>query len=207
MKTLIFDFDGTIADVMKSHLFFVNELAKELKLPEFNESDIQILRGKTLPQLMKEYSISWLKLPFLIKRAKELQAQIRDSLVPVVGMIKTLTTLSERNVRMGILTSNNKENVEFFLHKHGLSLFDFLISDTSIFGKEGKIKRLLKERKLRPHEVYYIGDEVRDIEACKKCNIPCVSVTWGLNSKALLEKYSPNRIIDRPEELLTLEVL
>ncbi len=207
MKTLIFDFDGTIADVMKSHMFFVNELAKELQLPEFSESEIQVLRGKTLPQLMKEYSISWFKLPFLIKKAKELQAQTRDILVPVQGMVETLVELHKKGVKMGILTSNSKDTVEYFLDKFKLAYFDFLISDSSIFGKDRKIKKLLNERNLMQEEVIYVGDEVRDVEACKKCGIPCVSVSWGLNSRELLVKNNPYKIIDKAEELLTLQLL
>lgn len=50
----------------------------------------------------------------------------------------------------------------------------------------------------------YVGDEVRDIEACQKVGIKIAAVTWGLNTKEALERYHPDSLIDKPQQLLDL---
>lgn len=204
MKTFIFDFDGTIADVITSQQYIVNVLAKDLGLREFSPNQIKNLRSKTLPQIMKEFKVSWLKFPYIIKRIKELSYETRDKLLPIEGIQMVLLALKESGNKLGILTSNTKENVSYFLQKCDLEVFDFIVSDSSIFGKEHKIRRILREKKLRSEEVFYVGDEVRDIEACKKCKVRCISVSWGLNSKEILEKNTNYKVITHPEELLNI---
>ena len=53
-------------------------------------------------------------------------------------------------------------------------------------------------------DVVYIGDEERDIAACKKCKISIIAVTWGFDSKELLEKNNPHYLADTPKELLEI---
>jgi phosphoglycolate phosphatase-like HAD superfamily hydrolase len=47
----------------------------------------------------------------------------------------------------------------------------------------------------------YVGDEVRDIEAARKSGINCISVSWGFNTKELLQKHSQT-VVSSPTELL-----
>jgi phosphoglycolate phosphatase-like HAD superfamily hydrolase len=47
-----------------------------------------------------------------------------------------------------------------------------------------------------------VGDETRDIEAAKKSHIKVIAVSWGFNSRQVLEKYSPDFLIDYPGELI-----
>ena len=76
--------------------------------------------------------------------------------------------------------------------------------DTSIFGKHTTLKRLIKKYDLVKKEVIYIGDEIRDIEACKKAGIECIVVTWGYNSRKALQQQNPDYMIDRPADLLKI---
>ncbi|MCX6748158.1 MAG: HAD-IA family hydrolase [Candidatus Pacearchaeota archaeon] len=108
-----------------------------------------------------------------------------------------------KNFRLGILTSNSKENVEMFLKNNDIkNYFDFVFSDSSIFGKAVILKRLLKELELKKNEIIYIGDENRDIIASKKVGITSIAVTWGYNSKDLLIKEKPDYMVGSPKEIL-----
>ena len=55
--------------------------------------------------------------------------------------------------------------------------------------------------KLDKSVVYFVGDEVRDIEAGKKVGINTIAVSWGYNTKAALDKENPDCLIDFPLEL------
>ena len=53
-------------------------------------------------------------------------------------------------------------------------------------------------------KIIYVGDETRDIEACKKVGVPIISVGWGFNTSANLKKHDPDYFIEDPKELLEI---
>jgi phosphoglycolate phosphatase len=50
----------------------------------------------------------------------------------------------------------------------------------------------------------YVGDEYRDIEAAKAANVKIISVTWGFNSREVLENANSGYIAEDTEEILKL---
>jgi phosphoglycolate phosphatase len=117
-------------------------------------------------------------------------------------MKKTLFDLKKKNLILGIMSTNAEVNIRKFLDINKIDVFDYVIGKGSLFGKDKIIKSILKKRKLKNTEVLYVGDEVRDIEACKKLKIKIISVTWGFNDKEVLKKMKPDFLIDKPEEIL-----
>ncbi|MEK6545270.1 MAG: HAD hydrolase-like protein, partial [Nitrospinota bacterium] len=71
-----------------------------------------------------------------------------------------------------------------------------------IFSKRRAIKRFIRRHYLSENNIYYVGDETRDIRAAKKAGIKCIAVTWGLNSKSALEALEPSIIVNKPSELV-----
>src|SRR6202008_4801860 len=104
----------------------------------------------------------------------------------------------------GILTSNDRENVARFLAARDLPHFDFISTSASVWGKERRLKSLLRKQRLSPSEVAYVGDEVRDIDAVKPIGMCMVAVTWGYTAPAQLAAYAPDHLIAAPAELLKL---
>ncbi|MGB7414444.1 MAG: HAD hydrolase-like protein, partial [Thermosynechococcaceae cyanobacterium] len=47
-----------------------------------------------------------------------------------------------------------------------------------------------------------IGDETRDVEAAQQVQLRTIAVSWGFNSRAVLEKQQPDIVIDHPSELV-----
>jgi len=82
-----------------------------------------------------------------------------------------------------------------------LDLFDFFYTAKKVFGKDRTISKIIKDMKLEKSKVYFVGDEVRDIEAGKKVGIKTIAVSWGYNTKDALDKEHPDHLIDSPLEL------
>ena len=80
----------------------------------------------------------------------------------------------------------------------------FICSEAPILEKDRAIKELLSQQALAPDEMIYIGDEMRDVDACRKVGMKIIAVCWGFNSKAALERKSPDYLVESPEELLKL---
>lgn len=204
IKTVLFDFDGTIADTFSTIVRLFNLHSYEFRLPKLTSREIDNFRSLGLREVLYKYKLHLFKLPFIAKK-------IRDKLNKKIKQVKTfpniqgvLFKLKENQVRLGILSSNSKENIEKFLRANDLMIFDFIHSESNIFGKGRALKTLLKNYRLKKNEVIYIGDEVRDIEACHENGVKIVSVTWGFNKKEILKKNKPDYLIDNPQEILKM---
>jgi phosphoglycolate phosphatase len=201
IKTIIFDFDGTIGDTFSLSLDKANEYAKERGWKQLKNT--KSLRDKSAAQLLKEHpNINLITLPGFVATLKKRVAKEFDTVKTFKGMKKVIETLRKK-YKVGILTSNSSQNVKKVLKKEGIK-YDFLVSDSSIFGKHIVLKKLLNKRKLKHHEVVYVGDEVRDVNSCIKIGINVMAVTWGFNSKKALSKAKPTFVVDKPAEILKI---
>lgn len=203
-KIIIFDFDGTIADTFYSLINIANELAEDYGYKKIEKREIKSMKNKNIKHILRERGISIFKIPFFIKKGNEkLDKNIKNvNIFP--GIKKILVKLKKQKYKIGIITSNSKNNIKKFLKKYKIDFFDFIYSGISIFGKDQKIKKLLKKYKLKPEQVIYVGDEIRDIEAAKKSKIKIISVTWGFNSKNILKKQNPDFLVNKPQEIIKI---
>lgn len=80
--------------------------------------------------------------------------------------------------------------------------FQFIFSGSGIFGKTKNLK-FVKD-KLGAKNIFYVGDEVRDVKAANEANIQSIAVTWGFHLKKLLESSSPKAIVDNPSDLIAI---
>jgi phosphoglycolate phosphatase-like HAD superfamily hydrolase len=87
-----------------------------------------------------------------------------------------------------------------------LGHFDFIHSATNLFGKHRVLRHLLRKQRLSAKEVFYVGDEARDIEASKKCGIPVVAVGWGFQSIRKLRSMNPDYLAQKPSDIVKFVV-
>lgn len=203
-KTLIFDFDGTLADSMVVYFHGFNQVAEDFGLPIINLKDIAKLKQMSAGDLVRQHKIGPIKLTKLIYTINKNLSKETANLAFFPELKAVLRKLA-KNYKLGILTSNNEENVAAFLKKQNCSdLFDFIYASKSIFGKDQTFKALIKKHQLSKNEILYFGDEVRDIEACQKIGVKIASVTWGFNAAALLKEKNPDYLLNFPEQILQL---
>lgn len=204
-QTFIFDFDGTIANILEAMVEIYNQFAHRYRCRVVRPGDLEHLRNGRPKELLAEFGISAWKLPFLVSAVRKgLKSR---KLNPQDGIVETLKNLHNKGVTLGILTSNSQENVETFLQVHDLmNVFSFVSSYRHLFGKHKALNKIMRTRHLVPSDVTYIGDEVRDIEAAKKAGIKSVGVTWGFQTLSALKAAAPDMIANVPVELLSLIV-
>ncbi|AFY82608.1 HAD-IA family hydrolase [Oscillatoria acuminata] len=203
VKIILFDFDGTIADTLDSIVKITNRLAGEFGYKKTTQEDVEYMRNMNSMQIIKTSGIPIFKLPFLLQMVKlELNHEIQN-LKPISGMFEALQVLSNKDYKLGIVTSNSLENVKGFLERNEMSkFFSFIHAGSTLFGKNKVIKSFLKKEGISPEKVIYVGDETRDIEAARKAKIQVIAVSWGFNSKAVLSKHNPDLAIDHPQDLI-----
>lgn len=206
IQTVIFDFDGTIADTMDVLLdIYNNKLAPQFKCKPLKKEEKQRMRSMNPKEVMYSFGASKIKLPLMVLKARKELAKSIDSIIPHKGVCEVLRQLKEEKVRCGLLTSNSRSNVFRFLANHDLdTIFNFIYTGKHLFGKYHILRRIIRKERLSIKSTMYVGDEMRDIEAAQKVGIHVAAVTWGYNIKAALIKYSSDWIIEQPEELLDL---
>lgn len=204
-RALIFDFDGTIADTLEEARHIYNRLAPEYKLRTVEAAEVAELRHLTLSGFIDHLKIPKRKVPMILARGTMmLRASIaRLPLIP--GMAEVLPDLRKHAHTFGILTSNAAENVELFLHAHGIrDLFTFISSTSKLTGKSRHLAAIKRTFSLNPAEMIYIGDEVRDINSARKAGIAVAGVSWGFNSAEALHEAGPTVVLTQPSELMSL---
>lgn len=203
--TLVFDFDGTIADTLGETRLIYNQLAPEYKLRQVAAHELDHLRHLSLKELLNYLEIPSRKVPELIACGTSMMRGNITKLQLIDGMFDILLELRRHVRSFGILTSNTTANVELFLQAHGLrEQFDFISSTSKLTGKAKHLKAICKTFSLKNEELLYIGDELRDVKASQKANVPIAAVTWGFNSKEALSASAPNYLFDKPTDFLQL---
>ena len=204
-KTLVFDFDGTIADTLGETRRIFNRIAPDYGIREVAEHELDGLRHLSLKDLLNHLDIPKRRVPALIARGTGMMRGNITELQLITGMREVLIELRRHVRSFGILTSNATANVDLFLRTHGLrDQFDFISSTSKLTGKAKHLKAIRKTFSLRPEELLYIGDELRDVKASQKAGIPIAAVTWGFNSREALMAAAPDYLFDRPEDFLRL---
>jgi phosphoglycolate phosphatase len=59
----------------------------------------------------------------------------------------------------------------------------------------------MKDHKLSPADILYVGDEIRDVKACEKVNVDIAFANWGVDAGEDLNGYSVKCILNNPSEL------
>lgn len=204
-RTIIFDFDGTLANTLEETRRIYNEMASDLKLRQVSAEELPELRHFSLKELLNHLDIPKRRVPGLIAKGTTLMRGNIMSLPLIEGIGEVLPTLRSRCDSFGVLTSNASTNVDLFLRAHGLrEYFDFISSTSKLTGKAKHLRAIRKTFSLVTEEMLYVGDEIRDIKASKKAGIPVAAVTWGFNSPESLAIQKPEHLITDPSDFLQL---
>jgi phosphoglycolate phosphatase len=203
VKVILFDFDGTIADTYQAIAKITNQLSTEFGYKALDQEELILIKNISSREIVKRSEISIFKLPFLVRRVRaELSKEIAE-LQPIKGIAQVLLKLKKQGYILGIVTSNNKENVNIFLAKNQLDhLFSYIYSSTAIFGKHRVLNQVIREHNIVQSDIIYVGDETRDIRSARKSLISVVAVSWGFNAAEILQEHQPDYLVAEPSELL-----
>ena len=201
---MIFDFDGTIADTFTAVVSTLNALSTEFGYRRAEPEELPALTRMEPRELAQRMGLAWHTLPALVLRVRKEMARNMPNVLPCPGIVPALTALRARGIRVGILTSNNRENVAAFLAQNPALAFDFVSTGSGLFSKQKRLARLLRKHGLALAETCYVGDETRDIEAAQALGMRMVSVAWGFSAPELLAAKQPDHLLTHPSELLSL---
>lgn len=201
-KTLILDFDGTIADTQKSIIQSMFFVADKLNIKNIDEEQIKNLIGLPLKTTLKE--------AFLLDKKSIDEATIiyrkhyNEIAIDTIALFKnvkdTLLYFNQKDVHLTVASSKGRKALIKILKKQNIhQLFSFIGGEESVANKKPSpeiVHLILKKLNYNPNECLVVGDTVYDIEMGQRANVDTCAVTYGNNTKATLLKQKPNYIID-----------
>ena len=204
-RTLIFDFDGTIADTLDITMGIAQKLTNRFGNRNRIDLDKEALRKMDIKSFMRRFGIPWYRIPAAVDMSRDELKRHADGIRIFEGMKQVIENLRQ-SFSLGILTTNKVETVHRVLKNNAIDLtaFRFIVGGGSLFGKKKILSRIRRSEKLEKSKMVYIGDEVRDIQAARKFRIATVAVSWGYNDREVLKEQRPDHLVDQPLDLMSI---
>ena len=203
--TILFDFDGTLAETMMLIHNVFNRLSSTYGYRFLPEEEIEEARHLSVHDFMEFVGIPHWKVPLIAIHARRLMHRDMDQIHPPAGLAEVLTQIHDSGrYIMDILTSNRRKNVLKFLSRHNIGWFDEVASTHAILSKKRRVEKYIRSKELDPQSLYYVGDTTVDIESARHAGAQTVAVTWGLNTAERLASAKPDYLVDDPAQLLSI---
>lgn len=208
-RALLFDLDGTLADTAPDLAAAVNRLRAargltatpyELLRP-FASAGARGLIGAAFQLQPGDQGYEELRVAFLDNYESELAGESRL----FDGINTLLEELNKANILWGIVTNKASRFTEPLLPQIGLHHAACVISgDTTPHPKPHPAPLLEAASRLglAPADCWYVGDDLRDIQAGQAAGMPTVAAAWGYCGAMEPSAWEADAIALTPQDLL-----
>ena len=205
VKTIIWDWNGTLLDDLDLSLESVNVLLKERNIPTLSIEKYKDIFGFPVVDYYVKAGFDFEKEAFEVpaKQYVKLYATGASELKLFPDVVDTLTFFKENNYRQIVLSAMKDDNLKLMIHNAEIShFFDgiFGIKDNYAREKVSLGKQVVENLKLNPAECLMIGDTLHDAEVSEQCGFNCILFSGGHVSKQRLETKG-KKIINSLSEL------
>lgn len=200
-KLAIFDFDGTLADSFQWFCRAANQAALRYNLRPVDPADLEHFRGLDAVHIVQKLGVPAWKLPFIARYMRRHMAREVDGIQLFPGIDEALRLLAGGGLRLAVVTSNAKRNVQQVLGPELANLIEHYGCEASVFGKRPKLRAVLRRSRTAPEEAIYLGDELRDLHAAHAESIAFGAVTWGYTQPQVFAAHAPLQVFATPRDI------
>ncbi len=189
-KLVIFDFDGVLVQSLDLWFDITQENNPTITRSEYEAMSygnyIDAFEQKKLvysEESLEAYSTSLLEM----KIPKE-----------IISFVKS----NSNKYLYTIVSSGNEITIKKILEKEGIEHhFEDILGGQTHRNKTVKISGLLEKNQLENKDAVFITDTLGDLLESREAGVKTVGVLWGLHSREVLEKGTPEIIVDSPSFL------
>ncbi len=201
-RLVIFDFDGTLADTFGWFAHAINRIADKYHFKKVEPSEHDTIRGFDARAVLKYLGVPLWKTPLIAAHMRVLMSRDIHHIRLFAGVDNLLRRLSEVGATLAVVSSNSFENIRHVLGAEVAVLIDYYECGVSAFGKEAKLRKVLRQSGIPRREAIYIGDEIRDSEAAREVGIAFGGATWGYTTPDALRVHAPSDVLARVDDIL-----
>ncbi len=198
---VIFDSDGTLADTLPWMRGVFNELADAHGFRRVEPHEYDQFRDLHGRELLHALKLPFWKTPRVVADMRRRMTQRTEPFQLFPGIEPLLHQLARADVRLAIVSSNSRQNVERILGPDNARLIQHWACGASVFGKASRIRSVLRASRIDARRALYVGDEIRDALACKEAGVAFGAAGWGQNSERALRAQQPAIFLNRAEEI------
>ena len=208
--TVIFDMDGTLLNTLDDIADGVNYILEQYGYPRKAPEEVRRALGNGAGRLMEGVLPGGRENPrfdqILEEYCRYYQAHCQMKTRAYDGISETLEKLKAEGVSMGIVSNKGDGAVKELARQYFSDCIRTAVGEKPGIRRKPWPDSVLEALRLLGGErasALYVGDSEVDYETAKNAGIDCALVSWGFRSRELLEGFSPNYLIDRPQELLS----
>ncbi len=208
IQAILFDHDDTLVGTIQAKWAQHKFLAKTFYGKDLTDNQLRIHWGKPLTLLIQHlYETEDINTAMSHNIAT--RDQFPKQLFP--STIDTLKTLRTQGKKLGLVTATTRSslNHDFETLGYAKEIFDYIQTeeDTKFHKPDPKVfepaLNWLAQNKILPHEVLYVGDHIKDMQAATGAGLHFIGVATGIISTKEFEEHHA-KSIQELSELLTL---
>ena len=208
-QTAVFDLDGTLLDTLEDLYLATNAALESHSLPRRSRDEVRMFVGNGVEMLIRRAVPSCTDeettLAVLADFKTTYAAICEDHTRPYDGIMEMLAALREKGIRVAVVSNKFDAATKQLCQKYFGDLVEIAIGERAGVRKKpapDTVYEALKELGMTAEGAVYIGDSDVDIQTARNCEMPCISVTWGLRDKDFLLQSGAEILVDIPERLL-----
>lgn len=208
IDTVIFDFDGTLADTNQIVINSFKHIYKIFRKETGNEEYILGTFGEPLELTLKR-DFGQFNFEDVITCYRDYQKdRFNDEVLLYETVEETLKYLNDRNIKMGIATSRLKVSTIEALEKFDVAkYFGAVLTADDVKNHKPDKEPLVKTMRIlgsSSDRTLYVGDSRFDMECAINANTTPVLVGWQKDSEKLAEKYDIKYVLNKMWDLTEL---
>ena len=210
-KTIIFDLDGTLLNTLVDLYNSVNHAMRDCSFPERTIDEVRRFVGngvRTLIRRAAPKNITEEQYKAAYDAFEDHYAvHNRDNTAPYDGVVDMLKELRSRGHKLAIVSNKIDFAVQDLKHEFFDDVVDCAVGDRegiAIKPEPDMVYIAMKELGAELSECVYVGDTDVDLATAENSGMPCISVSWGFRSRAELESYNAETIVDDPAEIIAI---
>jgi phosphoglycolate phosphatase len=188
LKTIIYDFDGTIVDTAPVTVSLLNQLRKGMgKTPIRIDKHIHLLSlgGKDLIKHFLETD-DWEEIEFYLEKFRSLSGALPGDVSPLYPNIKeTLSMLKKNNKVIGICSNKPKNLIEKIISSFEIDkYFDFVLGGEDLVTKKPNpinLRYCIEKLKGNRETSLFVGDSTVDQKTSLNANVKFAFFSQGYN--------------------------
>ena len=208
-QTAVFDLDGTLLDTLEDLYLATNHALTLHGFPLRSRDEVRMFVGNGVEMLIRRAvpagTDEETTLAVLADFKSTYAAICEDHTRPYDGILDMLTALRERGIRVAVVSNKFDAATKQLCQKYFGDLVEVAIGERAGVRKKpapDTVHEALRELGVTAEGAVYIGDSDVDIQTARNCEMPCISVTWGLRDKDFLLQSGAEILVDTPERLL-----
>ncbi len=207
IKTVIFDWDGTLVDSIEHIATSLHLAATEMGFPALEKAAYRHIIGLGMVDALKTLypGLSDAEIEGIRQRysqyffAKEATPQQIFAGVPAL-----LDELRTQGRGRAVATGKSRRGLDAALTSSGLrEHFDITrcADETRSKPDPAMLLEILQFYGLEPAQAVMIGDTTYDMEMAQRIGMPAIGVRWGVHADEELQRHAPVAIVDSVVEL------